>query len=62
MQVAQQYGITVDQLRGRNRIKKFCEARQLAMRRTRNELGYSFGRIGLIFDRDHTTVQHACSK
>jgi chromosomal replication initiation ATPase DnaA len=31
------------------------------VRRIRLELGWSYARIGRLFNRDHTTVVHACA-
>lgn len=51
-------GITTDQLMGRSSARLIAHARQDAMRRIREALGYSYPRIGRFFGRDHTTVVH----
>jgi chromosomal replication initiator protein len=51
--------ISADELFGRSRRRKIARARQFAMWAARQH-GMSFSEIGSFFDRDHTTVMHAC--
>lgn len=56
------FGFTREQLTGTSRRKPLVEARQIAMYATRKMTDLSFPEIGRNFDRDHTTVMHACKK
>lgn len=55
-------GYTVEELREDNRTKRITMVRQYAMWRARKETGRSWGEIGLVFKRDHTTVIYAYEK
>jgi hypothetical protein len=55
-EVAAAYELTPEDLTGPRRFKYLMEPRWLAMRRIREELGYSFPHIGRLFNRDHSTV------
>lgn len=60
-EVAAEHGVTVAALRGPGRSRRLAWPRQEAMLRCREEIGYSYRRIGRFFgDRDHTTVMHGC--
>jgi len=63
--VAKKFGVTVADLEGKCRRREFALPRQIAMalayRRLRKR-GYSTVMIGKYFNRDHTTVLHACKK
>lgn len=59
-EVAQAHLVTVDDIVGPRRFAPFVAARREAMQRIRNELGFSFPRIGRLFNRDHTAVLYAC--
>ena len=49
--------------KGRGRQSRpVCKARHAAMARLRQELGWSFGRIAIFFDVDHSTVFYAVKK
>jgi chromosomal replication initiator protein len=61
-QVAQFYNIDTDILRGRDRSKKISRSRQVAMYLARKETQASLPQIGLILERDHTTVLHGYEK
>lgn len=51
------YGFTVADLKGERRFKVLVRARDMAVRRLRDELGLSMPRIGQIMGgRDHTTI------
>lgn len=57
------FGISVDELVGRNRSAKIALARQIVMFVMREELGASLPQIGHVLGgRDHTTVIHGCDK
>ncbi|WP_010660229.1 helix-turn-helix domain-containing protein [Brucella anthropi] len=58
-EVAEEYGLTYQDLVGAGRSKQFIFPRRLAMWRLRHERGLSLPRIGQIFNRDHTTCLHS---
>src|SRR5947208_1568047 len=58
---ARYYGVTVSNLRGPSRARKYAFARFMAMRLLR-DAGLSFESIGDYFHRDHGTVIHACER
>jgi chromosomal replication initiator protein len=60
--VASHYGITREQLKGKRRTNSVALPRQVAMYLMRRQTTLSLSEIGRFFDRDHTTVIHACSK
>jgi len=61
--VAQYYHVTVDELIGKSRQKEIMFPRQICMYLIKNELGHSYGKIGMGFSgRNHTTVMHSCNK
>ena len=61
--VAEHFGITVDDLKGKKRSNKIAYPRQLAMYLCRMETSETFPKIGLEFGgRDHSTVIFACDK
>jgi chromosomal replication initiation ATPase DnaA len=55
-EVADRNGITVRQILGKNRSRHLAWPRHEAYALIRERLGYSYPRIGQIFNRDHTTV------
>lgn len=59
---AQLYGVDRDELREHIRRADIVIPRQVAMYLLRTDIGLSFPSIGKMFDRDHTTVIHACNK
>ncbi len=59
---ATHYGITRDQLKGKRRTNSVALPRQIAMYLMRRMTTLSLSEIGRFFDRDHTTVIHACDK
>lgn len=59
-EVAQAHRVTVDDITGPRRFRNYVAARREAMQRIRSELGFSFPRIGRLFNRDHTAVLYAC--
>jgi len=61
--VSRHYAVDVPVLESRKRSKSIALARQVAMYLLREDLHYSFPRIGkLLGGRDHTTVMYGCSK
>jgi chromosomal replication initiator protein len=60
--VATAFGVTEKELLGTSRLRGVLRSRQVAMYLTRELTGLSLPRIGAAFDRDHTTVLHACRK
>jgi chromosomal replication initiator protein len=60
--VAAHYGITREQLKSKRRTNSVALPRQVAMFLMRRQTTLSLAEIGRFFDRDHTTVIHACSK
>lgn len=53
---AAHYGLTLDELRGERRQRRFAWPRQTAMYLARRMTPSSLKRIGRYFSRDHTTV------
>ena len=61
--IAEQYGVTVDDLTSKKRNREIAMPRQIAMYMCREMLGLSTTAIGRSFgNRDHTTVMHGCDK
>ncbi|MBI2297476.1 MAG: chromosomal replication initiator protein DnaA [Armatimonadetes bacterium] len=60
--VAKHYGMEPEALVGKSRRQEVALPRQVAMYLCREVLGISFNDIGVHFDRDHSTVMHACTK
>jgi len=69
--VARAFGLSTGEMLSRKRRRRVAYARQVAMYLSRELVGRaslgrrrqaaSFPRIGLAFDRDHTSVIHACN-
>lgn len=55
-------GYTVEELLAQNKRLHITAVRQYAMWRAHKETGRSLGAIGLVFNRDHTTVLHAIER
>ena len=49
-------GVSVDEMRGRDRTRFVAHVRHWAMTEVRHRTSLSFPEIGALFDRDHTTV------
>ena len=61
--VAEEFGVTVQDLKGKSRARKVLIPRQVAMYLLREDLRLSFPQIGRLFGgKDHTTVMHAWQK
>lgn len=60
--VGKEYGVKVEQLTGKKRTQSIAYPRQIAMYLTRELTELSLPKIGEEFNRDHTTVIHACEK
>jgi chromosomal replication initiator protein len=61
-ETADRFDLSVDELRGPGRSANIALARQIAMYLSRDLTDLSLPKIGQAFDRDHTTVMHACRK
>ncbi len=62
-QVADAFGVTVQNLLGTDRRQEVVLPRQVAMYLLREEANFSLPKIGqALGGRDHTTVMHACQK
>ena len=61
-ETADHFGISVEELRSPGRSANLALARQIAMYLCRDLTDLSLPKIGQEFDRDHTTVIHACRK
>ncbi|MDX2128233.1 MAG: chromosomal replication initiator protein DnaA [Chloroherpetonaceae bacterium] len=60
--VADYFGLSANDLKGKSRKQEIAEARQVAMFLSKNQTGKTLKTIGLHFGgRDHTTVMHAVS-
>jgi chromosomal replication initiation ATPase DnaA len=59
---AAEHGVEAEMLRQERRDKPTVAARHAAMRRIRRQLGWSYPRIGRLFNCDHIIVMHACEK
>lgn len=61
--VALSFGLTKDQMLGRDRTRQVALSRQVAMYLLREEANFSLPQIGeALGGRDHTTVMYACDK
>lgn len=60
--VCRKFGIKESELVSNRRTKRTVIARQYAMWLCREITHHSLPRIGLVFNRDHTTVLHGCNK
>jgi chromosomal replication initiator protein len=56
------FGVTRKELIGSSRLRRVLVPRQVAMALAREVGGQSLPRIAMAFDRDHSTVLHACRK
>jgi len=61
-EVANFYGMTVDDLCGMSRKSGVAKARQIAMYICREQTDLSLPKIGELFGRDHSTVLYACRR
>lgn len=60
--VAEITGVTPDRMTSKSREAGVVQARWVAMYSIRHTLGLGTKAIGKMFNRDHTSVIHACSK
>ncbi len=56
---AEAFHASARRLRGRERAARLLLPRRVAVYLAREQLGWSFARLGVAFGRDHTTVLHA---
>lgn len=62
LEYCERYGITLAEMKGTCRQRRFAVPRQEAMAEVRKRLGWSYPRIGRLFNKDHTTALWACRK
>ena len=62
LEFCERAGITLAEMKSESRKRRFAQPRQAAMVEIRRQLGYSYPQIGRMFNKDHTTVLHACRK
>lgn len=60
--VADYYNISIDEIRSKKRTQRIAYPRQVAMYLSRKMLDLSLPQLGVIFDRDHSTISHGCDK
>ena len=61
--VAKFYHVTVQDIKGKKRVKSIVVPRQIAMYLSRELTDKSLPQIGMEFGgKDHTTVMHSCDK
>lgn len=60
--IASYFNISTRDILSNKRSKNVSEPRQMAMYFIRDVLNLPYAKIGEIFDKDHSTVMHACSK
>ena len=60
--VARDFQVSVDDLLGKARTRAVAMPRQIAMYLARELTSNSLPQIGTLFNRDHSTVVHACDK
>lgn len=58
---SEHYRISVDHIKGKSRKRELVNARQVAMYLCRKFTSSSLSDIGRFFNRDHSTVIHACT-
>jgi chromosomal replication initiator protein len=56
--VSERFGVSVEELKSKNKQRRIADARQVCMYLVREMTDLSLPRIGEIFNRDHTTVLH----
>lgn len=62
-QIAIKHGVTLNQVLGPDRFKQFVTPRHEAMAHVARTYPHlSYPHLGKIFNRDHSTVMHACRK
>lgn len=59
--ISDHYRISIDLIKGKSRKRELVIARQVAMYLCRQFTNKSLTEIGKFFNRDHTTVMHACT-
>lgn len=60
--VAKAYGVSVDDVLSESRRRSFVWPRHVAMYLLNLDFNFSLPRIAKMFDRDHTSVLHACQR
>ena len=62
MEWCERYGISLAEMKSDCRKRRFVIPRHGAMAEIRRRLRYSYPKIGLLFNKDHTSVLNACRK
>jgi chromosomal replication initiation ATPase DnaA len=60
--VAEASGVSVDIILGKRRYVRAARARHVAMWAVRERMGWSYPRIGRVFNRDQSTVRNGCRR
>ncbi len=60
--VSSYYSITKEDIMSNKRKRQFALPRQIVMFLCRQDINLTYQEIGKIFDKDHSTVMHSCSK
>jgi chromosomal replication initiator protein len=60
--VAEYFSLLLSDIKGKKRSQNIVFPRQIAMYISREITGFSTTEVGQNFERDHTTVMHACQK
>lgn len=56
LSVAESFGVTVSEIKGKSRYRTIADARHSMVQITRQELGYSMNQIGICINRHHSTI------
>jgi hypothetical protein len=59
---ANQFGVSLEDIKGRSREVRIVNARHVAMSLMRVFFECSYADIGRVFGRDHATVMNACKR
>lgn len=60
--VEKEHGVTKEAILSKSKLGEISHARQIAMYLARDRLSFSYPQLGMIFNRDHSTVQHGYEK
>lgn len=61
-EVAEAYGITLDDLRSKSRVARLATARAVACYLLRHHLNMSTNEVGRLVFRDHSSVTYSCRR
>ncbi|MFA5186375.1 MAG: helix-turn-helix domain-containing protein [Patescibacteria group bacterium] len=59
---AKLYNVTVDEILGRRRLHRICHARHVIWATLYNRGHWSLPQLGLLFERDHTTILNGVNR